>query len=291
MRNLFGYLRAEKGELLVREYEQYKAVYCTLCKQLGKDYSVFSRFILSYDFTFFAMISLSLDDNCPGYEQKHCTCNPLKKCSCCINGESSFKKAAALSVITAYYKLCDDILDSSFLKKLRSIILKPIFGMWHKKAAMNFPEYEKIVSEMMKAQDEVENSNVCHLDMAAEPTANMLAQILSTEAVTNEQKTVLYQLGYQLGRWVYLIDAVDDFDDDKKRQNFNPFLLEQTSDCVSIKKCCVPVLNQCIAQVYNAFNLLELKHFSSILDNILSIGLQSEQNRIINMKKGKSLNK
>ena len=41
---MFGYLQIDKAELKVREYEAYKSVYCGLCKQLGRDYSVFRAF-------------------------------------------------------------------------------------------------------------------------------------------------------------------------------------------------------------------------------------------------------
>lgn len=56
---MFGYLQIQKSELLVRESEAYKAVYCGLCRQMGKDYSVFTRFTLSYDCTFYAMLLMS----------------------------------------------------------------------------------------------------------------------------------------------------------------------------------------------------------------------------------------
>ena len=58
---MFGYLQIQKSELLVREYEAYKAVYCGLCRQMGKDYSVFTRFTLSYDCTFYAMLLKTAD--------------------------------------------------------------------------------------------------------------------------------------------------------------------------------------------------------------------------------------
>ena len=49
---MFGYLQIDKAELKVREYEAYKAVYCGLCRQLGRDYSFLTRLALSYDCTF-----------------------------------------------------------------------------------------------------------------------------------------------------------------------------------------------------------------------------------------------
>ena len=65
----------------IKEYEFYKAVYCSLCKEMGKTYGVFSRFTLSYDFTFYALLNMALKTDSCDIVKKACTCNPLKKCS------------------------------------------------------------------------------------------------------------------------------------------------------------------------------------------------------------------
>ena len=77
---MFGYLQIDKAELKVREYEAYKSVYCGLCKQLGRDYSIFARFALSYDCTFYAITLMSLRRSCSGFKDGRCRFNPLKKC-------------------------------------------------------------------------------------------------------------------------------------------------------------------------------------------------------------------
>ena len=76
---MFGYLQIEKEELLVKEFETYKAVYCGLCKQMGKDYSFLTRLTLSYDCTFYAMLLMSLHSSCGGFKKGRCSCNPLKR--------------------------------------------------------------------------------------------------------------------------------------------------------------------------------------------------------------------
>ena len=172
---MFGYLRIQKSELLVREYEAYKAVYCGLCKQLGKDYSFFTRLILSYDCTFYAMILMSLERSCKGFYNGRCKCNPLKKCQYARCESDSYSKAAAFSVISAYYKLLDDLSDSGFFKRLAVRIIKPFFKHWHKKAVKRYPELDPPVEEMMRAQRDVEARDDPEIDAAAHPTAAMLA--------------------------------------------------------------------------------------------------------------------
>ena len=111
---VFGYIRPFKPELLVKEFDFYQSIYCSLCKHLGKNFGILSRLTLSYDCTFLAMLSLSLQKDCPGYQKGRCVVNPLKKCSFCKEGEESFLFASAVSVIMSYYKLMDDLHDSHF---------------------------------------------------------------------------------------------------------------------------------------------------------------------------------
>lgn len=281
---MFGYVQIEKSELLVKEYETYKSIYCALCKTLGKEYSVFARFILSYDFTFFAALSMGVHDRNVCFSKGRCTFNPLKKCVFCGAENEDMKKAAALSVITAFYKLKDDIRDGGTGKKLRSYLVYPFFSRWKKKAAKRYPEYEEAVSEMSQMQIQVEEDQMCHIDMAAEPTAKMLAKVMELQAESEFDKRVFFELGYHLGRWIYFIDAADDLEKDKKDGNFNPFLKFKKGDegdKEEFRKYCSEVLNQSMCLSYNAYNLADVKKFKGILDNIYLKGLPFVQRKVL----------
>lgn len=280
---MFGYIKIYKDELLVREYEAYKAVYCGLCKKMGKDYSFLSRFLLSYDCTFYAIFLMSQKYKCTGFERKRCTCNPLKKCTFCTGGEQALSKAAALSVILAYYKLVDNIHDSGFFKRNLIKIVKPLVAHWRKKAKNKYPYMDDLGKNMMESQLECESREDCCLDMAAEPTAKMLSQLLSTEAKNSEESLVYSQFGYQIGRWIYLMDAVDDYDDDKKSGGFNPFLLKNGDFPAEQRRA---VLSRCLAQAYDAYNLLDICDFKGILDNVILKGLPVMQKQILSGRKG-----
>lgn len=275
---MFGYLRVQKSELLVREYEAYKAVYCGLCKQLGKDYSFLTRLALSYDCTFYAMLLMSLERSCKGFDKGRCRFNPLKKCKYAHCADESYSKASALTVISAYYKLKDDLSDSGFFKKLAVRLIKPFFGRWHKKAAKRCPELEAAVADMMKAQNEVEAQSDADIDTSAHPTAVMLGTVLSLEAKDDVQRRVYYEFGYQLGRWIYLIDAADDLEKDIKNNNFNPF---KTADVEDIKEFQTALLNQSLARAYDAYNLITIVDFKGIFDNMMLYGFPAKQNTVI----------
>ena len=286
---MFGYLQVDKGELLVREYEAYKSVYCGLCKQMGKDYSFLARLSLSYDCTYYAMLLMSVHRSCSGFKNGRCTFNPLKKCKYAKDDNSCYSKAAAFSVISAYYKLKDDISDGKFLKKLLTYMLMPFFSRWHKKAKAKYPEIEEIVSEMMKMQYDAEHSEEISVDRSAHPTSYMLANVFALEAENETHKRVFYEFGYHLGRWIYLIDAADDIEKDKKRGNFNPYFnsdkeLKYDMDYIA------SMLNQSLARAYYAYNLIDIKDFKGILDNMILRGFPAVQNRITDKNKTEEIN-
>ena len=275
---MFGYLQIHKDELKVKEYEAYKSVYCGLCKQLGKDYCFLTRLILSYDCTFYSILLMSLKRTCTGFSDGRCRFNPLKKCKFSKCRDDALSKASALSVISAYYKILDDISDSGFFKKTACRIIKPIFHHWQKKASKRYPEIEKAVSEMMQNQCEAEKDPYITIDKAAHPTAKMLSELLAHEAEDEVQERVLREFGYHIGRWVYLIDAADDYEKDKKHKTFNPFI---TSDIID-KNYIGSVLSQSLARAYDAYNLLDIIDFKPIIENTLIYGLPNKQNAVLN---------
>ena len=77
---MFGYVRVFKPTITMGEYEQYKGIYCTLCKRLGKRYGVLSRFTLSYDMTFLALLQMAMEEKEADFCPSRCSFNPTKRC-------------------------------------------------------------------------------------------------------------------------------------------------------------------------------------------------------------------
>ncbi len=265
---MFGYIRASKGELKIKEYEFYKAVYCSLCKTMGREYSLLSRFTLSYDFTFLALLNMSLQDGCDLVEKKHCVFNPLKKCIFCKSDEQ-IRLPAAASVIMNYYKVIDNIQDEKGFKRLGFIIIKPFFKSPYKKAAKHFPDIDKIVKEYIEAQNLIEKSDGVTVDSAADSTAKALSQIFMLLSNDNSQKRVLERLGYCIGRYIYLIDAYCDLESDIKNNCFNPLKKRDNP-----KELVTQQLYFCINEACKAFELLEIKKYKEIIGNIIYLGLE-----------------
>ena len=267
---MFGYVRVDKPELKVKEYEMYKAVYCSLCKSLGKHYGILSRFTLSYDFTFLALLNMSLKDGCNIIEQKRCAFNPLKKCNYC-KADDDLEMPSAAAMIMTYYKLLDNIDDEKGIKKIGYLCLKPILKSANKKAVLKYPQIEKIVSDYIKEQATLEKADCKEFDQIAHPTAKALAKILMLCSEDNSQKRVLERIGYCLGRYIYLMDAFCDFQSDIKTGSYNVLKNKQKEEIDDFVKSQIYFS---INEASKAFELLDIKKYKSILGNIIYLGLE-----------------
>ena len=272
---MFGYIRVKKEELKIKDFEVYKAVYCSLCKKLGKSYGILSRLTLSYDFAFLSLLNISLKSGCVSFERKRCAFNPLKKCNYCkSSGELDMPSAAAM--IMLYYKILDNIKDEKGFKKLGFLLLKPIFSGAYKKAAKKYPFIEETVAEYIEGQSLAESDDNCTLDSVCDPTARALSKLLPLCSDDPSQKRVLERLGYCLGRYIYLMDAGCDIEKDIKSGSFN--VLKKYVKEGNIKEDTVlktePQIYFCINEAAKAFELLEIKKFKPILGNIIYLGLE-----------------
>ena len=284
---MFGYVRLNKPTITMGEYEQYRGVYCTLCKRMGKRYGLLSRFTLSYDMTFFALLYIALEENDPAFCPGRCSFNPTKRCLKAQN-TAGIDIAADIGMLLAYYKLKDTLADEGFFKKCGALCALPFAAAAWKKAAKRQPNTDLAIAKMMAQQAALEREGCPSIDRAAEPFALLLQELAATIAPDERAKTVLSRFGYCLGRWIYLIDGVDDLPDDLKKGRYNPYISARslTADCdrdalLQVQEYALHSLNACLAECVAAYNLLEIRRFDGILRNILEQGMPAAQRRVI----------
>ncbi|MGI6254322.1 MAG: DUF5685 family protein [Acutalibacter sp.] len=286
---MFGYVRPFKSELLVSQYDQYKAVYCQVCRALQEHYGRLASFTLSYDCTFYALLCLSIQESKLTLHHGRCVMNPLKKCDFLKSDGEAYHRAAALSVLLTYHKLRDDLADDGFLKSLGSRLLLPLVSRKAKRAAREFPFLAQEAEKAMTAQREAEASGG-GVDACAEPTANLLAALFQELSCDTLQKVALERFGYFLGRWVYLMDAADDLPKDLKEGGFNPFIerlgLSGKAELTpEERKAADEAMNQALnataAQMLLAFQLIDLENFGPVLENVVEKGLPEIQREIL----------
>lgn len=260
-----------------KDYDIYKGVYCSLCKELGKRYGLIARLTLSYDFTFFAMVRMAVRTGCVKFKASRCTFNPTKKCLDCGRGNADTAYTADISMLLMYHKLRDNIADSRFFKKLLCLLAMPYAKHVYKKAKRRQPAAAEIIEEQMLRQNGIEERNA-GLDEAADPSAKMLSLLLAEE-LECENSDNLKQFGYMVGRWVYIIDAADDCADDIKDGSFNALKKKYEED--DIKSYCEEMLNLTMCEAVRNYKKLKIYRFNDILENVLYDGSQAVVNRVL----------
>ena len=275
---MFGYVKIYKHELKIKDYEAYRGVYCSLCKQIGRDYGQLSRLTLNYDFTLLALTRLAFRQECCGFTQSRCSFNPMKKCQQCVNGGDELSFAAAAAMIMVYYKLCDDITDSPLVKGFFKRLLRPFFSLKRKKAMKRYPELDEIIGTAMAEQSKAEQKEGSGVDASAHPSAAAMGKLLSI-GFEGETAEKLERFGYLTGRWVYLADAYDDMPDDKKTSSYNVFNNIGKGEKES-EEYAVGVLNATAAQLIRAYDGLEPLRFGDILSNIVVDGMYNTVQQI-----------
>ena len=157
---LFGYIKPYKPEMKIIEFDTYKAIYCGLCKQLGRAFGPFARMTLSYDFAFLSLLSLGVTDSCPSFKRESCAANPMKKKPClCACDDSRFAASAAMTML--YYKVLDNYRDSGVGGRLASLLLLPWANRARKKARALYPQMDEIIGREMEKQRAVEAQGRC----------------------------------------------------------------------------------------------------------------------------------
>lgn len=284
---MFGYVKVDRMNLLGKEYEAYKGIYCALCRQLGRDYSLFARFILSFDCTFYAMLILSLSEETCSYTPGRCRFNPMKKCCYACTNTKALSMAAALSVSSAYFHLRDNLIDSPWYKRIGYRMLQPFFSRWRRKSRKKYPRIDEAVERMLDEQLEAERSPDTGIDAAADPTAKMLSTVCAMipdevklrSSDTEKIRRILKAFGYFLGRWIYLIDAADDYEKDIRRGNFNPLrtVVDSGSD---LHEAVIPILNHALSEALLSYGLLDAGRFDSIIRNVLEVSCVNMQQSV-----------
>ncbi len=271
---MFGYIRPVQPELRVRELDLYRACYCGLCHTMGDRYGIASRFLLNYDFVFLAMLLWTGDmgtDIC----KKRCIGCPHKKKAFCKN-TPALEKCAGMSVILYWWKIQDSIADEGFLKSGAYKILGFMLKRAYKKASADFPEYDAVVRDSITKLSALEKAKCASVD----ETADCFAVILKAAAAAEDdprRRRVLEQVLYHTGRWIYIVDACDDFAEDISSGAYNPvaerFGLHESPLPEDIKNQLKITLMSSRNQAGNSFELLEETAWSDIIRNIIFLGM------------------
>ena len=280
---MFGYVKTDKPEMKVKEYEAYRGLYCSLCKAMGRYFGVLSRLTLSYDITFLVLARLSFMGTLPCFESGRCSFNPSKKCSYCTNAEEELRYASAVAMMMFYHKVRDNISDGRVLKKMLMYLLLPWATLKYKKAKKMYGEISDIIEECMTNQAQTESKNSASTDEAAHQSAVALGKV--TAYNIDDPEGNIYRFGYGIGKWVYLTDAFDDVEKDLQEGSYNVFVnkydLRNNEYSQAIKQEITATINMTGGFFIEAYEKTQHKTLSPIMENIIYEGMHKSLDRII----------
>lgn len=287
---MLGYVKAFKPELKLKDFELYKGIYCSLCRALGRLYSPVAQLFLSYDFAFAAVLRLSAAENGCSFSKKRCPYNPAKKCLICA-GKKEIDFCAHAVILTVYYKVKDNLQDGGIKSKILAALIYPIISLMRKKAMRLAPKVDEIIKKSTELQAEIEKKADAGTDESAHNSVDALGRIIAL-GYDGEQKNSLYNLGYMIGRYVYILDAADDVEADIKNGSFNPLKTEfKEKSREDFAKRVEEMLNLTQSAALEALDSVERKRFENILENIVLEGLAFSGEKVLGKYLPKNENK
>lgn len=270
---MYGYVRPERGELKIREYETFRGVYCGLCHTLKRRYGPLLRFAVNYDLTFLAMLLAGPEP--VGTCLRRCPYHPLRKASC-PEPSGAMDAAADYTVILAYWKLRDGVEDRRFLPALGYRALSAAIKGAYRKAARIRPSFAAVTEAELKELGKLEKENCPSVDAPADHFAKILRAAADGEEDAARSR-ILRELLYHLGRIVYILDAADDLKDDMSSGAYNPLRFRFAPMDGKLSPDDERELRLSLQHSHNsiisAYELLEKTPYTDILSNILYIGL------------------
>lgn len=270
---MYGYVRPDKGDLKISEYERFRGIYCGLCHVLKERYGPVCRFLVNYDFTFLAMLLAKGEETAS--RPRRCPYHPLRK-TVCPGSCQSLDAAADCTVILAYWKLLDGAADKGFFGALGCKIACLALKRHYKKAAAFRPDFAASAEDNLLTLRKLEEMETASIDAVADCFAKLLCSA-APESAEGSDNRILRELLYHLGRIVYILDAVDDLAEDVREGNYNPFRyrFELMGDKLTEED--ELALRQTLQMSHNclcgAYALKDESSYSPVLSNVIYRGL------------------
>jgi len=273
---MFGYIVIHKPELKVREYEAYEASYCGLCRSLKGRHGRLGQMTLSYDMTFLALLLTGLYEPETKNGSGRCPAHPLR---CSPYRENPFYDYAAdVNVILTYYKCLDDWQDE---RKLSGLLYAGLLKRRMRKLRARYGRKMAKTGRLLRELQEAERKKICDIDK----TAGFFGEIMAEWFVyrRDEWERTLRHMGFFFGKFIYLMDAYEDLEEDLSKGRYNPFA--QLCKRETFEQDCRTILKMMMAETGRAFEKLPILEGAELLRNILYAGVWTRYEQVRRRRK------
>ncbi len=260
---MFGYIVVNQPELRIREWEIYHSYYCGLCRVLKKKYGRVGQATLSYDMTFLLILLSGLYEPETICGESRCIMHPGKKHMYRCNELTEY--VADMNMLLTEYKCMDDWKDEG--KRFRLMLA----GILERRTGVSRRKYARKLEQIASAMEELsrrEEQGETDLDRMA---GGFMAQVVSVRQ--DEWEAGLQRFGFYLGKFVYLMDAYEDIEEDLKKGRYNP--LKERYGNPGFEEDCRDILTMMMSACCREFEQLPILDNVEILRNILYSGVWS----------------
>lgn len=272
---MFGYVRPVREELKCKDFDLYRATYCGLCRTLRRRYGLLAPMFLNFDFTFLALLLPPREERfvpCRG----RCHANPLRKVPMCPESPG-LDLAADESIVLTYWKLRDSAADDGLWGGLPARLLSWLLAPAYRRAAERCPGFDGAVRSSLEELSRLEGESCPSIDRTADTFARLLQAAVPPTGESGFDRPV-GQLLYHLGRWIYLIDARDDLEEDSRTGAYNPLALRYGPDGGG--EALDRTLEHSLNLARSAFCMLDLGCRGAVVENVLYLGLPLVQRAV-----------
>lgn len=262
---MFGYIAINKAEMKFKDYDVYHSYYCGLCKRLKECYGIRGQVTLSFDMTFLIVLLSGLYEPETKTEVVNCIAHPFEKHTARTNKFTDY--AAAVNLILTYYKCKDDWEDDH---NRRSYISARFLRPHMRQLKKEYPSRMAAVSSNLRKLSALEQKNEQNIDLMAGLFGNIMAELFAYRK--DEWEASLRKIGFFLGKFIYLMDAYEDVEEDIQSGRYNPFRDAYQNE-PDFAQNCQKLLTLMMAECSREFEKLPILLHADILRNILYSGV------------------
>ena len=261
---MFGYVTAYKPELKMKDFYKYKAYYCGLCKVLREKYGFLGQLTLTYDMTFLVILLHSLYESDMNFEEHRCVVHPAKKQKMLYNEITEY--AADMNIVLTYFHFADDWKDE---KSKAGLVGVRAFRKTYLEIEKKYPKKCRIIRSCLKKLQTCEAQQEENIDITARYFGELMAELLTYRQ--DVWTKTLRRMGFYLGKFIYILDAYDDVEQDLESGSYNALIsLYGEPD---FDERCKEMMTYVLAECTSQFERLPCIEDADILRNILYVGV------------------
>ncbi|HIY01266.1 MAG TPA: hypothetical protein IAA26_05410 [Candidatus Blautia faecipullorum] len=274
---MWGYVIADKMNMLIKDYYTYHNVYCSLCDAIGKRYGLFFRSMLSYDIAFLVICLDSIEQEEERREFR-CPVNPFKKRVSSFS-QRSLNYGAFINYYLVLKKLEDDIRDdNSKIKRIIYYVLKKNrkyqkdYLVYHEK----LEKYEAYLRKLVKLEDESTGFDDLTNTFGNYFAGLFVAYLDIFEIGDSAFYNSFFLFAFNLGKWIYLMDAYEDFHKDIRRNKYNlisdMIKRDDSTNKIAVHKKIQGINGMLIYNMRKELDNIVFDKHRAIIENIIGYG-------------------